>query len=186
MEPVTNRDRTIKRDRAEKTGKDPWVLPRHARIRRMLEVPLSVLSHLRYRDLTVTPLTGSEERQFLVLYDHQTPYDQFFVSKVFRQPVYHVASEDIFSIGWPAKLITYMQAPIPIRKHMNDMRATKTCVKVAREGGTIAIAPEGNRTYDGRTGHINPAVAKLAKLLKLPIAAIFYHYLRFFNYYDII
>jgi hypothetical protein len=41
---------------------------------------------------------------------------------------------------------------------------------VAREGGTICIAPEGNRTYSGRTEYMNPTIAPLAKKLKLPIA----------------
>lgn len=43
-------------------------------------------------------------------------------------------------------------------------------MQVAREGGNIAIAPEGNRTYSGKTEYINPAIATMAKLLQLPIA----------------
>jgi len=50
------------------------------------------------------------------------------------------------------------------------MSAVLNCVKVAKEGGTIAIAPEGNRCYSGRTGYMNPAIASLAKILKLPVA----------------
>ena len=38
----------------------------------------------------------------------------------------------------------------------------------AREGGTIAIAPEGNRTYSGRPCAMNPAIGSLAKKLGLP------------------
>ena len=45
-----------------------------------------------------------------------------------------------------------------------------TCIRVAREGGTIALAPEGNRTYSGKTEYMNPAIAGLAKKIKLPIA----------------
>jgi len=44
------------------------------------------------------------------------------------------------------------------------------CIRVAREGGTIAIAPEGNRTFSGKTGYINPAIAPLARKLGMPIA----------------
>ena len=43
-------------------------------------------------------------------------------------------------------------------------------MKVAAEGGTIALAPEGNRTYSGKTCYINPSIAPLAKKLSLPIA----------------
>lgn len=109
-------------------------------------------------------------RAYLVLFNHQTPSDQFFVSMSFRQHVYYVASEDIFSNGLVSSLLRWSVAPIPIKKQTTDVGAVKTCLKVAREGGTIAIAPEGNRTYSGRTGHMNPAIAGLAKRLGLPIA----------------
>ena len=48
-----------------------------------------------------------------------------------------------------------------------------TCLRVAREGGTIAMAPEGNRTYSGKNVFINPAIAPLARKLGLPI--VLYH-----------
>ena len=43
-------------------------------------------------------------------------------------------------------------------------------IKIAREGGTICIAPEGNRTFHGRSVYMKPAIASLAKKLGLPIA----------------
>ena len=39
-----------------------------------------------------------------------------------------------------------------------------------REGGSIAIAPEGNRTYSGTTEDIRPSIAQMAKFLGLPVA----------------
>ena len=42
------------------------------------------------------------------------------------------------------------------------------CIRVAREGGTIAMAPEGNRTFGGSTGYMNNAIVPLAKKLGLP------------------
>ena len=41
---------------------------------------------------------------------------------------------------------------------------------MAKEGGTIAIAPEGNRTYSGKTEYMSPAIASMAKMINLPIA----------------
>ena len=113
------------------------------------------------------PLDG---KPCLIMMNHQTPGDQFFVSMAFKQPVYFVATEDIFSNGWVSSLMRYAFAPIPIKKATTDISAVRTCMRVAKEGGTIAIAPEGNRTYSGRTGYMNPAITRLAKKLKLPIA----------------
>jgi len=45
----------------------------------------------------------------------------------------------------------------------------KNCIKVAREGGTICIAPEGHRTFHGRTVYMKPAIASLARKLGLPL-----------------
>ena len=108
--------------------------------------------------------------QYLILYNHQTGFDQFFVGMVFGRTAYYMASEDIFSMGFLSSIIRYIIAPIPIKKQTADVRAVMNCIKVAREGGSIAIAPEGNRTYSGRSLYMNPAIVPLARKLGLPIA----------------
>ena len=83
--------------------------------------------------------------------------------------VYYMATEDIFSNGWISKVIRYLIAPIPIKKQTTDIRAILNCLKVAKEGGSICIAPEGNRTYSGRTEYMNPSIVSLARKLGMPI-----------------
>ena len=112
------------------------------------------------------------DRQYLILFNHQTLYDQFFVGYVFKGPIYFLATEDIFSNGWISKAIKWMVAPIPIKKQTTDISAIRNCLKVVKEGGTLAIAPEGNRTYTGKTVYINPSIGGLAKKLGLPIALV--------------
>ena len=73
-------------------------------------------------------------------------------------------------MGWISSVIRWLAAPIPIRKQTTDISAVMSCIRVAREGGTVCIAPEGNRTYSGRTEYMNPAIAGLAKKMGLPIA----------------
>jgi rubrerythrin len=46
-------------------------------------------------------------------------------------------------------------------------------MRVAKEGGSIALAPEGNRTYSGKTEYMSPSIAPLARKLGLPI--VLYH-----------
>lgn len=110
-----------------------------------------------------------KNRPYLILYNHQTPMDQFILTKAFSSPVYFVATEDIFSLGWKSRAIEHIAAPIPIKKNGNDLRAVKTCLRVAKEGGSIAIAPEGNRTYSGTTEYMKPSIVKLIQTLKLPV-----------------
>lgn len=125
----------------------------------LIKFPIRVERHLDRRD-----------RPYLILMNHQTPFDQFFVSMAFKGPIYFIASEDIMSNGIISKIIKWLVAPIPIKKQAGDFSAVMTALRVAREGATIAMAPEGNRTYSGKTEYINPAVASLAKKMKLPIA----------------
>ena len=135
----------------------------------MLYPILALITLIKF-PIRVKPLQGDRNRPYLILFNHQTPFDQFFVCMAFKGPIYFVATEDIMSIGFVSKILKWLLAPIPIKKQAGDFSAVMTVLRVAREGATIAMAPEGNRTYSGKTEYINPAVAGLAKKMKLPIA----------------
>ena len=153
----------------QKNKNKKWIRFRHAVVRNLLYGTLGVYSRIRY-NIKIQRFKEQEKRPYLVLFNHQTAFDQFFVGMSFRGPVYYMASEDLFSNGFTSSLIRYLVAPIPIKKQTADVRAIMNCMKVAKEGGTIAIAPEGNRTYSGRTEYMNPSIAPLAKKLGMPIA----------------
>lgn len=146
-----------------------WIRKRHRFFTELARFILTPVVRRKY-GLKPEPFLAQCDRAYLILFNHQTPFDQFFVGMSFKGPVYYVATEDIFSNGFVSSLLRFAVAPIPIVKQTTDLKAVKTCIRVAKEGGTIAIAPEGNRTYSGRTGYINPAIAGLAKKLRLPIA----------------
>ncbi|MBE7077842.1 MAG: hypothetical protein E7377_03960 [Clostridiales bacterium] len=109
------------------------------------------------------------KRQYFILFNHQTGIDQFIVGCSFKGPLYYVASEDIFSNGFISRLLQWAVAPIPIKKQATDSRAVLNCLRVRKEGGSIAVAPEGNRTYSGKTEYIKPAIVALCRALKLPL-----------------
>ncbi len=149
--------------------KKKWLRPRHRIVRNLLCWTLGVFARLKY-GIKIKRFAAQEKRPYLILYNHQTAFDQFFVGMSFRGPVYYLASEDLFSMGWVSRLIAWLVAPIPIKKQATDVRAILNCMRVAAEGGTIAIAPEGNRTYSGKTEYINPSIVPLVRKLKLPVA----------------
>lgn len=149
--------------------KKTWMKKRHAVVFALLRKPIEWYTRWRY-NITVDKFTEQGGRQYLILMNHQTAFDQFFVCFAFKRPIYFIATEDIFSLGWISKVLRWLVAPIPIKKQTTDINAVMNCIKIAREGGTICLAPEGNRTYCGRTVYINPAIAGMAKKLKMPIA----------------
>ena len=157
---------------SESTQRKQWVLKRHSVIYKAAYPIVKALCGITYPGLTIEPFPEGKNGQFLYIYNHQTPMDQFFVSILSGRPVYHIATEDIMSNGWVSRLLDWTVAPIPILKQMKDTRAVKNCVAVARQGGSIAVAPEGNRTFSGRTTHFGIGIVKLIKLMKLPIAIV--------------
>ena len=149
--------------------KEKWMKFRH-RVAWVILYPILAAITLIKFPIRVEKLKDRRDRPYLILFNHQTPFDQFFVALAFKGPIYFISTEDILSNGIVSKVIKWLLAPIPIKKQAGDFSAVMTTLRVAREGATIAMAPEGNRTYSGKTEYINPAIAGLAKKMKLPIA----------------
>jgi len=153
----------------KKKKKKKWMKPRHKIVEKVLYCLLYPYCRLKYH-IKIEKFKDRKNGPYLILYNHQTAFDQFFVGMPFKPPIYYVASEDIFSLGFTSKIIKYLVEPIPIKKQTADVSAVMNCMRVAREGGTIAVSPEGNRTYSGRTGYMKPAIVGLIKALKMPVA----------------
>ena len=153
----------------KKKKKKKWIKPRHKIVERILLWILRPYCKMKY-GVKIEKFKEKNQGPYLVLYNHQTGFDQFFVGMPFKLPVYYVASEDIFSMGFASKIIKYLVEPIPIKKQTSDVSAVMNCMRVAREGATIAIAPEGNRTYSGKPVYIKPAIVGLIRALKMPVA----------------
>ena len=152
-----------------KKKKEPWMKKRHAVITFLAKGVAYPFVVNKY-GIKIEKFKEQGDRQYLIIANHQTGFDQFFVGYMFKGPIYYIASEDIFSMGFVSKLLRWAVNPIPIKKQATDISAVLNCMRVAREGATIALFPEGNRTYSGHTEYINPAIAMLVKKLGLPIA----------------
>ena len=158
----------MRKDKKKKKNKK-WLKFRHKVVRNLLGWTLGIYSKIRY-NIKIEKFKQPKKGPYLILLNHQTAFDQFFVGLAFKQPVYYLASEDIFSKGFVSKLIKYLVEPIPIKKQTTDIRAVLNCIKVSKEGGTIAIAPEGNRTYSGKTEYMNPSIVQMVRKLNVPVA----------------
>ena len=157
---------------AKNNKKKKWIKKRHTVVRHSLGIFFRAYSRIKY-GARIKGFKQEGKRQYLVLFNHQTAFDQFFVALSFRQHLYFMASEDIFSKGFISSALRFLQGPIPIKKQTTDVRAIMNCMRVAKEGGSIALAPEGNRTYSGKTEYMSPSIAPLARKLGLPI--VLYH-----------
>ncbi len=145
-----------------------WIKFRHRIFTRLAYYALQ--PSIRHKYHAKVERFRGEDRPYLILYNHQTAYDQFFVATAFKKSLYYVSSEDVLSNGFVSKLIRYAVAPIPIKKQATDARAVLNCLRVSKEGGSIVVAPEGNRTYSGKTEFIKDSIVAFVRTLKLPVA----------------
>lgn len=106
---------------------------------------------------------------YFIISNHTSMLDPFFITLSFKVPIYFVASDDIFSIKFWSKWITYLVSPIAKTKGTSDIATVKEMIEVAKQGGSIGLFPSGNTTYSGCEEHIPSQLARLAKKLKLPI-----------------
>lgn len=162
------KENNTKTKKPQRKKQKKWLRTRHKVVRALLSLPFGTYVRLKYR-IKVENFREKTKRPYLILFNHQTGYDQFFVPMAFDRPVYLVASDDIFTNGFSSSLIKYLVAPIPIKKQSTDITAVMNCIRVAREGGTIAIAPEGNRTFGGSPCYMNNTIVPLARKLGMPI-----------------
>lgn len=112
---------------------------------------------------------GKRGQNYFIMANHQTLLDPAFLAMSFRAPVYFVAGETLFNDSIPSRLLRHFFAPIKKRKGEADVASVRAMVRVAREGGNVALFPEGNRTWADFPFYIDPAVCSLIRLLKLPL-----------------
>ena len=125
----------------KKKKKEPWMKKRHAVITFLAKGVAYPFVVNKY-GIKIEKFKEQGDRQYLIIANHQTGFDQFFVGYMFKGPVYYIASEDIFSMGFVSKLLRWAVNPIPIKKQATDISAVLNCLRVAREGATIALFPE--------------------------------------------
>lgn len=144
-----------------------WVKKRHTIAYTIMRFPFRVVLRLLYG------YSAKKHRlpkgPHLILSNHQTTMDPFMMALSFKRAIYFMASKDLFTKKPYSRLMKFLVAPIPKSKSESDMTAIKGCLQIAKEGGTVALFPEGNRTFSGRLWPIDPSIVKLIRKLNIPV-----------------
>ncbi len=136
--------------------------------------PVAQLLACRYRFKTKKEKLDKKQN-YLILSNHQSFLDPAFVGISIRRPIYFVASDALWSNKWYIRLLLYAFGPIRIRKGTVDISCIRAMYSVVKEGGTVAIFPEGNRQWNDSCFHIERSVVKLIRLLKVPVVLYNFH-----------
>jgi 1-acyl-sn-glycerol-3-phosphate acyltransferase len=105
---------------------------------------------------------------FIVVANHVSFWDPFWVAAFLRHDVQFVASDNLFRTAFLRAVMRLLGA-IPKTKLMNDSETVRHVVDVLRGGGAVGIFPEGARSDDGRTSDLVPAVSRLIRRLRVPV-----------------
>ena len=103
---------------------------------------------------------------YLVLANHNTDLDPGLVASSFPQQMYFVASEHVYRAGLASKALRYAFEPIAKRKGTSDTVTVMKSIRALREGKNVCLFPEGQKSFNGRTGEIHLATGKLVKASK--------------------
>jgi len=110
-----------------------------------------------------------ENGPYLIIANHTTAHDPFFMAFGFPGVIYYVASDMLFSVKYLSKIMSYLVAPIAKTKYRSDIETIRDMKRFVGEGGSIGLFPEGNTTFSGELMPIPFVIAKLIKKLKIPV-----------------
>lgn len=105
---------------------------------------------------------------YLLICNHIGTYDPFIISYFLKKSPHFVSSDAVLRdplIGFLFKKL----GVIPKRKNVRDSQVIRDMVTAVRDGGAIGLFPEGMRTWTGTTLPFDPVIAKLVKLLNIPV-----------------
>ncbi len=99
---------------------------------------------------------------FLLLANHNNDMDWAFPVILTGRHMRFVASSNIMN-GFAGKLVKFLAGPIPRAKGASADDTAELIMENLKAGISVAIFPEGNKSWDGKTGFISERNARIVK-----------------------
>ena len=133
--------------------------------RLLLRRPLVWCFRIRHEDHGIRRLRPP----FLVVGNHAQWWDPLILLSQLCHPVHFVATDEQFRTPI-MRLIHRAFGTIPSKNRVADPATAGVIRQKVADGGIVAIYPEGERTWDGKTMPPAASTAELIKLLRIPVA----------------
>jgi len=118
---------------------------------------LRLLLNYRYE-----PIPKIDE-PFLLLSNHNTDLDCIMIALASNRFLRFVATENVTRMGFVGFLVRRYFDPILHFKGKQGYKTVKSIMANLKGGMSVALFPEGNRSFNGQTCPIPPATSKMAK-----------------------
>lgn len=137
-----------------------------------MKLVVDIWMWLYTRRYNIRPIIQEEVKNlnepYLMLGNHVGRYDPFIQSYFLSKPPNFVSSDAVLRDRVIGTAFKWLGA-VPKRKGMRDSQVIREMTKVVKAGGALALFPEGARTWSGAPLDIDPSIAKLVRLLKIPV-----------------
>lgn len=134
--------------------------PRHNFLWKLVYHPIRLWLRMKFNYRPkIRPVAGPA----LIVSNHCMDLDPLLLAVTIKNHAYFIASEHVFKSPGIAKLLLWAQAPIARLKSTTAADTALTALRRMRRGHSVALFPEGNRTFNGVTGGIVESTAKLAR-----------------------
>lgn len=142
---------------------------RHLLVYALLKLPVALWLRIVYRFKAVR--YGKLPSPCFIVSNHVTDCDMCMVPQSFAglSHMYFVAGEHAFRAGFASKLLRYFLDPIARFKGTTATSTVLEMIRRVRAGASIALFPEGAKSFSGETGVVLPATGGLARKMGVPL-----------------
>lgn len=139
----------------------------------LLKYPVMIYLKLKFNIRVEHNPLKEVKGPYLLLGHHVTAFDPIISNLFSGRLIRYVTADANYDSKLKRFLLNLVEA-IPFTKNAADSRAIRRIMRYIKEGHPVGLYPEGGRNWDGSTDYIIPSTAKLVKLLRVPVYAIFY------------
>jgi 1-acyl-sn-glycerol-3-phosphate acyltransferase len=133
-------------------------------VHRLPRLVWPLFGRLRVEGAHHIPATGP----FLLLSNHQSVLDPFFIQTVIPRPCHPMAKSTQFASPLFAAIMKRLYA-FPVRRFQVDPQAVRIALRRLRQGHPVHIYVEGERSWDGMLQPPRPGTVRLALKAGVPI-----------------
>lgn len=107
---------------------------------------------------------------YLLISNHVGHWDPFIIGHFLPRFTHFVASDAAFKNRLAGFLLPRL-GTIPKKKNVTDTKVVRDIIHVLKNGNNVGIFPEAVRNWAGSTLPIDPSIARLIKLMQVPVVA---------------